>query len=146
MKDVAIVPGIDGKKMSKSYKNTIPLFGTDDEIKKAVMSIVTDSKGASEPKDSETCNIFALHKLFINKAELENLKERYTKGDISYRESKEILLTEIINFIRPMREKREKFKNNIDEVKRILQEGAKKAKVIALKKMNIIRDKVGVKI
>ena len=61
--DVAIVPGVDGRKMSKSYGNTIPLFGNDEEIGKAVMSIVTDSKTPEDPKDPKTCNIFALHKL-----------------------------------------------------------------------------------
>lgn len=146
MKDVAIVPGIDGRKMSKSYNNTIPLFGTDEEIKKAVMKIVTDSKGTDEPKDPETCNIFKLHKLFLKENELATLRDKYTKGGLSYKESKEMLLSEILNLIRPMREKREMYAKDLDSVRAILNNGAKKAKIEAVKKINIIRDNVGVKI
>jgi len=146
MKEVAIVPGIDGRKMSKSYGNTIPLFGTDEEIKKAVMKIVTDSKETDEPKDPDTCNIFALHKLFLKDDELKILRDKYIKGGLSYKESKEILLEEILNLIRPMREKRENYARDLDKVRNILKNGAKKAKIIADEKMNIIRDKVGVKI
>ncbi|HPI66648.1 MAG TPA: tryptophan--tRNA ligase, partial [Candidatus Paceibacterota bacterium] len=100
VKDLGVIPGTDGQKMSKSYKNTIPLFGTDEEIKKAVMGIITDSKEADEPKDPEACNIFALHKLFLNKEEQDALRQRYLNGSISYKESKEMLLSEIIKFIR----------------------------------------------
>jgi len=146
MKDVAIVPGIDGRKMSKSYKNTIPLFGTDEEIEKAVMKIVTDSKGTDEPKDPDTCNVFALHKLFISGDELETLRDKYIKGGLGYKESKEMLFKEILNLIKPMREKRENYAKDLDSVRTILEKGAKKAKVIAFEKINIIRNKVGVKI
>ena len=146
LKNVSIVPGIDGRKMSKSYKNTIPLFGTDEEIRKAVMKIVTDSKLPKESKDPETCNVFAIHKLFLKANELETLKERYTKGGLGYKESKDMLCNEIINFISPMREKREIYAKDLDKVRDILNDGAKKAKEIVRVKMSIIRDKVGVKI
>lgn len=146
MKEVAIVPGIDGRKMSKSYGNTIPLFGTDEEIKKAVMKIVTDSKGTNEIKDPNTCNIFKLHKLFLKENELKILHDKYTKGSLSYKESKEMLLEEILNLVKPMREKRENYAKDLDRVREILKNGAKKAKIIADEKINIIRDKVGVKI
>lgn len=146
LKDVAIVPGIDGRKMSKSYGNIIPLFGTDEEIKKAVMKIVTDSKTPEESKNPETCNIFALHKLFLNKDELKILHDKYTKGGLSYKESKEMLLEEILKLIKPMREKRGMYANDLDKVRDILKEGARKAKIIVNKKMDIIRDRVGVKI
>jgi tryptophanyl-tRNA synthetase len=146
MKEVAIVLGIDGRKMSKSYNNTIPLFGTDEEIKKAVMKIVTDSKGTDEPKDPDTCNIFALHKLFLKESELETLRDKYTKGGLGYKESKEMLFNEILNLIKPMRKKRENYAKDLDSVRTILKNGAEKAKIIALEKMNIIRDNIGVKI
>jgi len=146
LKNVAIVPGIDGRKMSKSYKNTIPLFGTNEEIKKAVMKIVTDSKTEEDKKDPNTCNIFALHKLFLKEDELKSLHDRYINGGLSYKESKEMLLKEIIDLIKPMREKREMYKNDINKVKDILKNGAKKAKIIVGEKMKIIRDKVGVNI
>lgn len=146
MKNVAIVPGLDGRKMSKSYKNTIPLFGTDEEIKKAVMGIVTDSKSPNEPKNPEECNIFNLHKLFLNENELNILRERYQNGDIGYKESKEILLEEILSFIKPMREKRNYYANNLNKVKKILKNGAKRAQKIAGKKMEIIKNNIGVNI
>ena len=146
MKEVAIIPGVDGRKMSKSYKNTIPLFGTDEEIKKTVMKIVTDSKTPEESKDPETCNIFALHKLFLNENDLKNLRNKYTHGGLSYKESKEMLYEEIINLIKPMRERREMYAKDLDKVRDILKNGAEKAKIKALEKMKIIRDKVGVNI
>ncbi len=143
VKDLGVIPGTDGQKMSKSYKNTIPLFGTDEEIKKAVMGIITDSKEADEPKDPEACNIFALLKLFLNKEEQEALRQRYLKGDISYKESKEILLFEIIKFIEPMRQRRLKLAQNINKVKKILKSGAKKAEAIANKKMSQVKESIG---
>lgn len=144
LKDVAIVPGIDGRKMSKSYGNTIPLFGTDVEIRKAVMGIVTDSKAPADKKNPDECNIFAIHKLFLKGEELENLRKRYIDGGLGYKESKDVLCEEIISFIKPMREKREYYEKNIDEVKKILKEGGEKAKSNIKDKMQIIRNNVGV--
>lgn len=144
LKDVAIVPGTDGRKMSKSYGNTIPLFGTDEEIKKAVMSIVTDSKTPADPKDPEACNIFALHKLFLKGEDLDALRKRYTDGGLGYKESKDMLLHEILSFIGPMRDKRKEYENNPELVKDILREGAKKARTQVEAKMNIVRSNVGV--
>jgi tryptophanyl-tRNA synthetase len=144
LKEVAIVPGIDGRKMSKSYGNTIPLFGTDIEIRKAVMSIVTDSKAPNDKKNPDECNIFAIHKLFLKGEELENLRKRYIDGGLGYKESKDMLCEEIISFIKPMREKREYYEKNIDEVKKILKEGGEKAKNNIKDKMQIIRNNVGV--
>jgi tryptophanyl-tRNA synthetase len=146
MKEVATVTGTDGQKMSKSYKNTIPLFGTDEEIKKAVMSIVTDSKTPEEPKDPETCNIFALHKLFLNQENLNKLSDRYKKGGIGYKESKDMLLQEILELIKPMRARREKYAKNLKKVKQILKNGGKKASKIAEKKMKLVRSNIGVNI
>lgn len=146
MEDVSIVPGTDGQKMSKSYKNTIPLFGTDEEIKKIVMRIVTDSKEANEPKNPETCNIFALHKLFLDEKELATLRDRYTKGEISYKESKEMLFDEIIRYVKPMRERRGRYQKNIKKVKKILANGAKRAQKIADKKMFEVKKVIGVSI
>ena len=144
LKNVAIVPGIDGRKMSKSYKNTIPLFGTNEEIKKAVMKIVTDSKSPEESKNPDTCNIFSLHKLFLEDTELGVLRNKYEKGGLSYKESKDMLYEEIVNFITPMREKREMYKKDLDKVYEILNEGARRAKILVEKKMKIIRSNIGV--
>ena len=146
IESVAIVPGTDGRKMSKSYGNTIPLFGTDEEIKKAVMSIVTDSKTPEESKDPEVCNIFALHKLFLNVEALEKLRARYVEGGLGYKESKDMLLTEILNFIKPMRDKRDEYVRDITKVKEILENGKLKALKIAEEKMSTVRANIGVSI
>ena len=131
--NVAIVPGTDGQKMSKSYKNTIPLFGTPEETTKAVMSIVTDSSG-EKPE-----HVYAIHKLFKSEAELASVYEA-NKG--SYKVLKETLAQDINDYLAPMRQKYASLTD--EEVKKVLEEGAKKAKTIASKKMDEVRQKVGV--
>ncbi len=143
---VDTVPGIDGRKMSKSYGNVIPLFATDEEIKKAVMKIPTDSKGVAEPKNPDESAIFAIHKLFIDTEQLKNLREKYQNGGMGYKEAKELLIKDLSAFIKPMREKREKLAKDLDAVFEILKDGAKKASMNADKKMKVVREKVGVEI
>jgi len=137
LKDVAIVPGTDGRKMSKSYGNTIPLFAEYEEIKKCVMSIVTDSSEGI-PK-----NVYAIHNLLRPAEELLPL---YESKAGKYKELKEILIEDLEKFIAPMREKRKEFEKNIPKLLKILKKGGEKAKKIASKKMEEIREKVGVKI
>lgn len=134
MEEVATVPGTDGQKMSKSYGNTIPLFASDEEILKAVMGIVTDSSG-ERPE-----NVYAIHKLFRKSEELENIYEEH-KG--KYKNLKEILAQDIINYIKPMREKREELEKNPEYVEKVLQDGATRARAKAIEKMKIVREKVG---
>lgn len=142
LEEVATIPGLDGQKMSKSYNNTIPLFSTDEEIKKLVMKIVTDSKTPTDKKDPKSCNIFALHKLFsLN--QLSEIEDRYKTGKISYKESKEILIENIISFITPLREKRDKLSSNPKLVKEIINDGSNKAKEIADKKLKEIKKTLG---
>lgn len=133
-KEIAIIPGTDGQKMSKSYKNTIPLFGTDEEIKKAVMGIVTDSSG-----DVPT-NVYAIHKLFKSEAELKDLYEE-KKG--KYKDLKEALLADILAFVAPMRQRRKHYEDNPELVETILRNGAEKARMKAIEKMKEVRAKVG---
>ncbi len=130
---VAIVPGTDGKKMSKSYGNTIPLFGTREEISKAVMSIVTDSSG-ERPE-----HVYAIHKLFRAEEELAPIYEA-NKG--KYKALKEALIEDIDAFVAPMRERRAAITD--EEIKHIIAEGSEKAKAIASAKMADVRGKVGV--
>lgn len=141
--DVAIVPGVDGQKMSKSYGNTIPLFGTDAEISKAVMSIVTDSKDPSDPKDPETDNLFALHKLLTPADQLAEIKAGYEQGGLGYGESKKILLQNILTLITPMRDKRDQLAKDLDYVRGVLEEGGKKMQTKAKLLMVDVRSKVG---
>lgn len=146
MKEVAIVPGVDGRKMSKSYGNTIPLFADSATVKKAVMSIVTDSKTPEEKKDPETCNIFALHKLFLSGEELENLRSRYINGGLGYKESKDMLFDEIEKYFAPMREKRKMYEENPGLVLDILKDGKSKIHNLVNSKIADVRKAVGVEL
>jgi len=146
LQEVAVVPGTDGRKMSKSYGNTIPLFATKEEITKAVMSIVTDSKGVNDPKNPGEDNVFKLHTLFATPTKIIELKERYENGGIGHKESKEILINHIEEFIAPLREKRAQLANDTDYVLDVLKEGGKRAKMKAEKKMEIVRETIGVKL
>lgn len=137
LENVKTVPGIDGQKMSKSYGNTIPLFATDEEIKSLVMSIVTDSS-AGVPK-----NVYAIHELFRDKNYLDKL---YTEKAGKYKDLKEALISDIQTFIKPLREKRENLTKNPEKVLEILKAGGEKARAHAHSKMEIVRQKTGLKI
>lgn len=137
LKEVAIVPGTDGRKMSKSYGNTIPLFAEYEEIKKCVMSIVTDSSGGIPQ------NVYAIHKLVRSETEL---KKIYEEKAGKYKDLKELLVEDLEKFIAPLRERRKEFAKDIPKALAILKEGGKKAKLIASKKMDQVRAKVGVNI
>ncbi|OHA59460.1 MAG: tryptophan--tRNA ligase [Candidatus Vogelbacteria bacterium RIFOXYD1_FULL_46_19] len=140
--EVSVVPGIDGRKMSKSYNNHIPLFAGDDEVKSLVAKIVTDSKTPDEPKDPATDNVFALHRLF-SEDQIEDLTSRYQAGTIGYKESKDILAANIIKFITPLRTKREAIAGDTAHVQAILTEGGKRAREHASCKMADVRQKLG---
>jgi tryptophanyl-tRNA synthetase len=134
LKEIAVVPGTDGQKMSKSYHNTIPLFASDEEIKKAVMGIVTDSSSGI-PK-----NVYAIHKLFKTEAELKNLyKEKAGK----YKDLKDALINDIIAFIKPLRDRRQELGRDRNYVLKVLKEGGEKARAKASEKMNMVRKAIG---
>ncbi|HEY9584768.1 MAG TPA: tryptophan--tRNA ligase [Candidatus Paceibacterota bacterium] len=137
LEHVKVVPGIDGEKMSKSYGNIIPLFASDEEIKKLVMSIVTDSS-SDVPK-----NVYAIHELFRDKKSLDALYEE-KKG--KYKDLKEALIADITAFIAPLRARREALAKDRAAVLKILKEGGEKARARAEAKMKIVREKVGVEI
>lgn len=143
---VQTIIGTDGRKMSKSYGNIIELFASDEEIKKAVMSIPTDSKGVDEPKNPDISNIFSLHKLFAPKKELGELRERYLEGKIGYKESKEILIEDIISFIQPLRERREKLAENKKAIIAVLEQGRDAVRKRVGNKMEEVRKKIGTKL
>lgn len=142
--DVGTVPGTDGQKMSKSYKNTIEMFASDEDIRASVMKIPTDSKGVTDPKDPETDNVFALHKLFATPEELGDIKAKYMSGGIGYKESKELLVTNIIRFMAPLRQRRETIAKNPRRVMKILEKGSKRANKISQMKMDDVRKAVGI--
>jgi len=140
---VAIVRGTDGQKMSKSYGNDIPLFGTELEIKKAIMGIVTDSKLPEEPKNPDDCNIFALHLLITSEPELSKIREGYLKGGLGYGDSKKILLRNYLNFIAPMVERRKYYQEHPELVNKILSGSAQKIREKIIPLMHDVREKIG---
>jgi tryptophanyl-tRNA synthetase len=140
---VAVVPGIDGQKMSKSYDNTLEIFGDPKPLKKRVMKIVTDSRELEDPKDPDTCNVFALYKLFASEEEQANLAERYRAGNFGYGTAKKELLEKINDHFAPMREKRAELENNMDFVEEVLRKGAEKARAEAQKTLQAARTAIG---
>jgi len=156
IQEVSVVPGTDGQKMSKSYNNTIPLFAEDEEIKKAVMSIVTDSEKAEESMVMEQlstqrkplvfhrpANVYQIHRLFRSESELAAL---YQQNQGKYQAVKEALIEDIKTFITPLREKRKHLADDTDFVLDVLKEGGERAKLIAEKKMEMVRETIGVKL
>ncbi len=125
--EVATLPGIDGRKMSKSYDNFIGIFDDEKTLKKRVMSIVTDSRGVDEKKDPETCNIFALLKVFAQPEKLEEIRAKYLSENIGfgYGHAKKELLEILLEYFRPYREAREKLLQHPELVEEKLNAGAK---------------------
>ena len=139
LEHVAIVPGTDGRKMSKSYNNTIPLFASREEIEKAVMSIVTDS---GKPEDGgKPMNVYNIHKLFKGE---DKLKELYEMNKGKYQALKHALIEDIDAFIKPMRERRIELAKDPKKVLKILNKGGQAAKKIADKKLEVVKKAIGV--
>ena len=143
--DVKTILGTDGRKMSKSYDNTIPLFAEDEELKKVVMGIVTDSKTPAETKNPEECNVFALHKLFSEK-QIADIEKRYRNGGMSYKESKDMLYENARGFIAPLRARRAELAKDIAHVKQALKNGGGIARERARAKIRQVREKAGLTI
>ena len=141
--NVAVVPGIDGQKMSKSYDNTIEIFMEGKPLKKRVMKIVTDSKELEDPKDPDTCNVFALYKLLSTEEEQASLAERYRAGGMGYGHAKTELLDKINGHFAPMREKRRELVENMDYVEGVLRTGAQRASALARETLSKARQAVG---
>ena len=125
---VAIVPGVDGQKMSKSYGNTIEIFGNPKQTRKAIMKVVTDSTPLEDPKDPDTCNVFALYKLFADETEQAELADRYRAGGMGYGEAKTALAEKFETYFEPYRARRAELEADPDFVNDVLREGAVKAR------------------
>ncbi|MDX1592323.1 MAG: tryptophan--tRNA ligase, partial [Balneolaceae bacterium] len=143
VKSVATVPGIDGRKMSKSYNNTINIFDEGKALKKKVMSIQTDSTPLEEPKDPETCNVFALIKLFADEETREEIAAKYRAGGYGYGHAKKELLGLIDGYFAEARERRKELAEDLSYVKDVLREGGKKARNRAETVMQPIREATG---
>ncbi|MFW5853067.1 MAG: tryptophan--tRNA ligase [Patescibacteria group bacterium] len=140
--EVKSIVGIDGRKMSKSYNNYLSLFAEDEEIRKQVMKIPTDSKSIEEPKDPDTCQVFAWHRVFSTK-DLTEIEKRYRQGGIGYKEAKEILIDNLIALINPLREKRKTIAEDPNWVFSVLEEGAERVRPLADEKIRLVKDLTG---
>jgi tryptophanyl-tRNA synthetase len=140
--DVAVVPGTDGRKMSKSYDNTIRMFWPQKRLKKAVMGVVTDSTPVEAPKDTDL-PLFQLWSLFAGPADREALFERARQGGLGYGEVKKDLLARILDYFGPMREKREALAKRPDDVEDLLAEGARRARRLAAPVVAAAREAAG---
>lgn len=138
--ETAVVPGTDGQKMSKSYGNTIPIFAEEKEVKKAIMSIQTDSRGASDPKDPDTCPIFLIHRHFLEANEASDLADSYRNG-LAYGEAKKMLFETYMDHFGPMRERRAGLTDAV--LRSVAQSGASRARAIAGATMERVNKAVG---
>ena len=139
-----IIPGMDGRKMSKSYNNTIPLFLPSKQLRKLIMKIVTNSQGIEEPKNPENCNVFNLYRLFATEEEQEALRQRYLAGGMGWGEAKQALYECMEREIAPYRERYEEYINNTNQIDAILAQGAEKAREIAAGTISRLRRAIGI--
>lgn len=142
-KKVMVIPGTDGQKMSKSYGNTIDIFLPENQLKKVVMSIITDSTPMEEPKEPDTCNVFALYNLLAGEDQVKEMRQKYREGNYGYGHAKQELLDLILKKFSEQREKFHYYMENTSELKKILENGEKRASEIADTVLKKVRDKLG---
>ena len=141
--EVAVVPGLDGQKMSKSYGNTIEIFLDYKTLKQKVMSIVTDSVPLEAPKDPDQNNVYALYKLFASPAEQQTMREKFLAGGYGYGSAKKELLEKIHDYFQPAQQQRERLMKEKGYVEEVLKAGAEKARQKAQEVMNRVRANCG---
>ena len=141
----AVVPGLDGQKMSKSYNNTLPLCGAQKALRKQVMKITTDSTPVEEPKATEGSNVIALYKLFANETDIQQMIADHQAGGFGYGDFKQRLFDAYWEYFAPVRTKREELENNLDYVNQVIAEGAQKARTEASKVLDRVRTAVGLR-
>jgi len=143
--ETQVVPGLDGQKMSKSYGNNIDIFGDEQETRKRVMSIVTDSTPVDAPKDPIKSTIFQLYSLFASKGEIESVRERFEKGGTGYGDFKKELFEKLWEYFSPMRKRRARILADKLYVDNVLVRGAKRANEVADEVMTRVRAAVGLR-
>ncbi|MDA0576955.1 MAG: tryptophan--tRNA ligase [Verrucomicrobia bacterium] len=141
--DVAVVPGIDGQKMSKSYDNHIELFGTEKETRARVMRIVTDSTPLEAPKNPDACNVFALYRLLATPTQAGALADRYRAGGMGYGEAKKALFSVLWETLAPYRQRRQELEQDLAGVEAVLAQGAERARGAARKTLSAARLAMG---
>jgi tryptophanyl-tRNA synthetase len=137
------IPGIDGRKMSKSYNNYIDIFLPEKELRKKVMSIVTGSQSLEEPKDPETCNVFAIYKLLASETEIATMRQNYLDGNYGFGTAKQALFEKITNSFATERERFDHYFSQPELVNTKLKKGAEKARKVALPVLQRVRQKLG---
>jgi tryptophanyl-tRNA synthetase len=137
-----IIFGIDGKKMSKSYNNTIPIFGSEEYMKNQIMNIVTDSAGLNEPKDTDT-PLFNMYALFLNDDEKNELKDRYAKPGLKYLSIKNELYEHIMDYFSKQRALKQHYLDNPDNIFDLMDIGRKKAEFIASDTLSNVKKSIG---
>ena len=145
VESVAVVPGLDGRKMSKSYNNTIEIFEPEKSVRKKIMRIQTDSTPVEEPKDPDKCNIFALLKLVADESEIKDWAQRYRNGGMGYGDAKKRLAELMLEHFRPYREKREEIGKDTDYIRKVLKDGADRARDVAHDTLEKARYAVGLR-
>jgi tryptophanyl-tRNA synthetase len=140
---IAVVPGTDGQKMSKSYGNTIGIFEEEKPLRKKIMSIKTDSTPVEEPKNPDTCSLVALYRLIASESQTEDLKKRYRAGGLGYGTVKQELFELMRDYFKPYREKRAELSKDKQSVRKTLKKGADKARAVAMPTIESVRNKVG---
>ncbi len=140
---IMIIPGTDGEKMSKSRNNFINIFLPEKQLRKQVMSIQTDSTPLEDPKNPDTCNVFALYRLLADQTQTETMRNLYLAGNYGYGHAKQALYELILEKFTEPRKKFDYYMANLDELERILQEGALKAQSVANQVLKRVREKVG---
>lgn len=143
LKDVAVVPGTDGRKMSKSYANTVPMFASPKVVQKAVMGVVTDSTPLEDPKDPEGV-LFQLYNLFADQSERLEMAERARAGGLGYGHVKKELLTRLNDCFAPMRQRRTDYEKRPDYIEDILKRGAEHARSLGVPVLDACRQAAGV--
>jgi tryptophanyl-tRNA synthetase len=140
---VGVVPGLDGRKMSKSYNNTIPLLESPKRVKKAIGRIVTDSKGVNEPKDPDSCNVFALYKLFASPEQEASMRERYLAGGLGYGHAKQELIALIEDEVGDARESYHEWMAHPARLDAVLDAGGARARLVARATLGRLRAQLG---
>lgn len=143
--EVAVVPGVDGRKMSKSYNNTIALFGEEKAIQKTIMGIKTDSKGVADPKDPGSCIPYQIHKLFLSGAEAQALADKYRAGGMGYGDAKKLLFQTYMDYFAPMRNKRAELEKKPEYVRDVLATGAANARAVSGRTLDKVYRAVGLR-
>ena len=141
--DVATIPGLDGRKMSKSYGNVVPLMASETQFRKSIMKITTDSKTVEESKDPDKCNVFALYKCFSSDSDQKKLASLYRAGGLGYGEAKQFCFEALNYELREPREKYQEIRKDLPQLEGILESGRDKAREIARQVTDRVRSKVG---